>query len=239
MAEGAKKTTRTRKTTPAPNPVAPVIDTNLLSAFAEVENQIATAKSAFEALQKEIFEARTDWEKEKIAHEQENAERNQQEEINRQHEQELYAYEANLKRKKAEDEFTAKKEAWERDLSAQKDTLTKERQELEALRKQVAGFEAEKAKAVKEAVTVLEKQLRSAFDIQNKLADQETKGREGMLNLRLETLEKDNLRLTEELATLKQALNRATEEVKDIAVKVIESRGQNVRVESPTPTTSK
>lgn len=180
-------------------------------------------QSEFEKLQKEITRTKEAWVIEQKAYQKEVIDRNTQEELERKRNQETYVYETARKQKQAEDEFADKKAAWEKNLKEQQDALAEEKTELVELRRLVAGFDSEKEKAVSEAKTVLQKELIAGFDVERKLAGQEQKAEKDLLNLKITNLTVENNRLNTEILALRKALEEATRQVKEIAVKVIES----------------
>lgn len=194
-------------------------------AFQEVIDKILQSKQVVEKLQKEIEETKEVWEKEQKEHNVSIQEREQELEVMRKRDEEMYQYEISLRRRKAEDEFTEKKIKWEKELQDQKDEITKDKQELDALRKQVITSEAEKQKAIKEACQTLQKDLNEKFETENKLREQEIKAEKEILALKITNLTSENTRFMKEIEELKKALDQTTREVKEIALKVIESRG--------------
>ncbi len=227
-----KKTTRARKTAVSSEEAitasVPSLVKNLKTyeeAFVNLLNAINASKEEFSSLQKEISNVKDLWIKEQKDHEVLSQERNQQEEIAKKREAETYAYEISLSRKKAEDEFLEKQIKWEKELAQRKDEIAKDKQELEILRKQVANIETEKEKAVKEACNLLQEQLRNAFTAEKKLREQEVKSEKDLLNFKITNLAQENARYTNEVTALKKALEEATAQLKEIAVKVIESAG--------------
>ncbi len=232
MSEGTsvpvKKTTRTRKTTSFPavsdtSSVSSKIISRLEDSFDDLMGKLAQAKTDLIAFQKEIVETKELWAKEKKVYEQTIVERNQQEALDRKREKETYDYEFSKKRHIEEDAFLEKKAKWEKDLHSQKEQIEAERRELGELRKQVAGFEAEKEKAVKEATVAVSKELTDAFTTEKKLREQEIKAERELLVLKITNLTSENTRQAQEIERLKKALDEATRELKDVAVKVIES----------------
>ncbi len=228
--------TRTRKTSVSID-AAPVAKPDSLiknlktyeESFINLVNTINASKEEFSFLQKEIADVKDSWIKEQKDYETQVRERNEQEEITRTREKETYAYEISLLRKKAEDEFLEKKTKWERELIERKDEIAKEKQELETLRKQVAGIDEEMQKAVKEATAILQKQLTEQFAGEKKLREQEVKAEKDMLALRIATLTQENTRLSQETSALKRSVDEATRELKDVAVKVIESSNPPIK----------
>ena len=225
-----KKTGRTRKTVVSieepkasittPNPKTTKLS---LEAFTDLLNKVSETKNEFENLQKEIAEINESWIREQTTHELQLRERNQQEETERKRNQELYDYETMLLRKRAEDEFNDRKTRWEKELETRKEEIEEEKTELEKLRNQVAGFEMEKNKLVKEACALLEKDLTGQFTTERKLREQEHKAEKEILALKITNLTSENSRQTNEIEVLKKAMDDATKQIKDIAVRVIES----------------
>ena len=231
-----KKTTRARKTAVFSEEASiakPATLTKTLKiyeqAFSDLLNAIRTSQEEFATLQKNIGEMRESWNKEQKDHITAIQEGNQQEEIARKREKETYNYEIGLARKKSEDEFAEKKSKWEKELQERKDEIAKEKQELEMLRKQVGGFETEKEKAVREASAALQKQLESEFAVERKLREQEVKSEKELLAFKITNLAQENSRQANEVAALKTSLEEATRQLKDVAVKVIESSGSKAQ----------
>ncbi|MBI2442755.1 MAG: hypothetical protein HYV40_02495 [Candidatus Levybacteria bacterium] len=222
------KKTRTRKTTTSVSPSESTVSSPKTSALEESFNgilqQISESKAEFLALQWLIEETKQTWVREQREHELLLAQRDEQDEIARKREQETYTYETKKARQQAEDEFAVRKAKWERELDLQKESIEAERRELTQLRKQVEGFEAEKQKAVKEATMLLEKELSEQFSTERKLREQEMKAEKELLALKIANLSGENARSTKEIDSLKKALDDATAQLKDVAVKVIESR---------------
>lgn len=226
IATTPKKTTRTRKTATTSELVSaetsPTSST-VTQVFDDLMSKFIQTKGEFDNLQKEITQMKMDWAREQKQHEVDVDQRKTQEELERKREEETYQYSVNLARKRSEDEFQDKKLVWEKELSGKKDELAKEKQELEQLRKLVADFDSQKEQAVKEAQNLVEKELTEQFENQTKLREQEVKAEKEVLGLKISNLEVENARLTKEMEILKRSFDEATKQVKEIAVKVIES----------------
>lgn len=232
----AKKTTRTRKT--APQSEATSVETNLVTSspvippssiiqiFDDLMTKLIKTKGEFDNLQKEIAQIKQDWAREQKQHELELSQQRAHAEVERKREEETYQYSTSLTRKRAEDEFEDKKLAWEKDLSQRKEELAKEKQELEHLRKMSADFEGQKESAIKETEVLLDKKLTEEFETEKKLREQEIKAEKEILGLKIANFEAENSRLNKEIEILKRSLDEATRQVKEIAVKVIESGSQ-------------
>lgn len=226
-----KRTTRARKTTSAAEPIVPDAASSiqkvkpLENAFVTLVTTITAAREEYEMLQKQIKQTQEAWEEDQRLHVIKIQEKDQQEDLMRKREKETYEYDIKLARKKDEDEFLERKAKWERDLQFRKDEIEKEKQELADLRKQVAGFETQLAKAIKEATDVLRKELTERFVTEKKLREQEVKAEKELLGLKIANLTLENTRLTDEIVMFKKSLEQATAQLKDVAVKVIESSG--------------
>lgn len=227
-----KRTTRVKKTavkSVEDESIPPVVriapSDNLVKLFDEAAEKISQSKVEYEKLQREIVQTRESWIREQQDHQRNITERNQLTELKRKQEEELYQYELSRKHKVAEDEFKDQKMVWERSLREQKDVIESERKELAELRILAENLEKEQQKAVKEAEEILRKQLTSEFNIERKIKEQEVKAEKDILNLRLGNLSEENKRLSLEVDNLKRAFDQATVQVKEIALKVIESRG--------------
>jgi len=234
-----KKTAKARKSTatitsdtPSSEPVSkPKIKEDH---FIHILTAIRQLEDEFSLLQKTMAETREEWDKDRERHAQEISERTEQEVLARKREQETYEYETKRQRIKAEDEFAERKAIWERELALRKDELAQEKKELEVLRKQVAGFDMEKAKAVKEASDSLQKELTAIFVNEKKLREQEVKAEKDIFILKVTSLTQETNRQGTEIVELKRALDGATAQLKDVAVKVIEA-GNNSLKSSNTP----
>lgn len=200
--------------------------------FDDLVRQIVQSKQEFDNLQKEISQIKKDWKGEQKQHEMEIAQQKIQEDLERKREQETYAYNTALIRKRAEDEFQDKRLAWEKDLSQRKDELENQKHELEDLRKKVSDFDTQKDEAVKEAQNLVEKQLTEKFDNGIRLKEQEIRAEKEVLGLKISNLEAENSRLIKELEVVKRSLDEATRQVKEIAVKVIESGSSQQKAQS-------
>ncbi|MBI4084282.1 MAG: hypothetical protein HY431_00060 [Candidatus Levybacteria bacterium] len=223
-----KKTTRTRKTATSASTTASVFSAQttvslIEETFNALLRQLSEAKSEFLSMQQRIEETKQAWIREQKEHELQAAQKNQQEEVERRREQESYEYETKLARRKAEDEFLQRKTKWERELEERKDEIERERQELVALRRQVEGFEGDKEKAIKDATAALQEEVTNQFATEKKLREQEVKAEKELLALKITTLTQENTRFNNEVEALKKALTDATVQLKDVAVKVIES----------------
>lgn len=199
--------------------------TSRSDSFSTLIKKIYELQSEFEKLQKDMIQTKEEWKNEQKIHVREVQERDFQEDEARKKEREAYEYELARKMKREEDEFSDKKGAWEKELRDSKEIIEREKQELTDLRKLVAGFESEKETLIKKAQENLRRELTLEFQTERKMREQEVKAQNDILNLRINNLTSENQKLASEIGALKKALDEATRQVKDIAVKVIESGG--------------
>ncbi len=224
--EPVKKVTRTRKVAALSDSTGtgPTAQTAFLITDLELQiSRLTELKNDVEKLEREIEQTKLEWSKEQKAHEQELIQRNQAEEITRQRERETYDYETKLARKKIEDELADKKAGLEKELSDRREEIEQDKKSLSELQKAVDGFTVEKDKAVKEAVAAIQEELSERFETERKLREQETKSDKEILNLKIAALEQENSRQAKEIESLKKSLEDASSQLKDIAVKVIQS----------------
>ncbi len=227
-----KKTARRKSAITGQLPVLPSIGQHeipikkmneILEIFENLIAKINLGKNDYEALLKRVKDTEENWLKEQREHEKAILEKNRQTDIQQKRTEETYQYEFSLRQKRAEDDFKSKLEKWERDLTERKDELTREKQELELLRKQVNGFEAEKDKAIKEANNMLQKEIASQFQTEKNLLIQKHQSEIDLLNLKISNLTAETSRQGKEIDNLRRSLENATQELKEVAVKIIES----------------
>ncbi|MBI2085773.1 hypothetical protein HYT74_00365 [Candidatus Daviesbacteria bacterium] len=219
----AVRTVKSKKTIEEPVEETETVKTTKIDPFAALLKNFSDLQSEFELLQKEITKTKESWSLEQKNHDKDVEDRNIQEELERKRNKETYEYETARRRKIAEDEFTDKKAIWEKQLKDQQEILNQEKAELIQLRKTTDGFDGEKEKAVSTAQELLRKELVSKFETERKMKEQEQKSEKDILNLKINNLTTENNRLNTEIEVLKKALEDATRQVKEIAVKVIES----------------
>ncbi|KKT74117.1 MAG: hypothetical protein UW86_C0014G0008 [Microgenomates group bacterium GW2011_GWA1_Microgenomates_45_10] len=234
MPTESKKPTRTRKTllktstaVAADEQVSFKETVALSNSFTDLIAKVSATQQEFERLQKEIEGMKQVWVKEQQDHQKEVTSRNESTEIARKRDQEAYDYDLSRRRKVAEDQFDDEKFAWEKQLRENHDQIEKDRQELGQLRKLTETFEAEKEKLIKLTEDETKRRLEAQFGIDKKIREQEFKAEKELLTLRIDNLSSENSKYIKEIDGLRRALDEATRQVKDIAVKVIESGGNN------------
>jgi len=161
--------------------------------------------------------------KEREALEKAHLEYKQELEKQRKREQEEYNYNLKLGRQKELDEYNKQKEAKEIELKNRELEISKNEQELVNLRKLVTDLEE---KLETETIKVKEqtrletiKELETSFNLERKDTEREKQ----LAELTISNLQKNIVSQEAEIIELKKQLVQATSQVKDIAVKVIES----------------
>ena len=186
-----------------------------------------------EALNQEIEALRAEREKEKNEYETMVKERDIAEKKRRDREKEEYEYSFKREQKLAKDKFEdekaklekeiqVKKEQMESELRAREKVIAEKEEELNELKKRVSAFpkemEAAIAKAVKDSTDRLNLEAKNREELQKK----EFVGDRNVLTTRIESLEKTVKEQSEQIVKLTQQLEKAYQQVQEIAVKTIE-----------------
>ena len=186
-----------------------------------------------EALNQEIETQRAEWEKEKDDYEAVVKERDLAEKKRREREKEEYDYafkrEQKLAKEKFEDEkaklereIQLKKEQMEAELKIREKAIAEQEAELNDLRKKVAAFPKEMEAAVNKAVKEVTEKLNLEAKNRDEIQKREFAGEKNVLTTRIESLEKTVKEQSERIVKFNQQLEKAYQQVQDIAVKTIE-----------------
>jgi hypothetical protein len=209
-----------------------------LAALIESQNQ---KRQAFElemaekkeALSQEIETLRAQREEEKKEYEEEIKERDMMEKKRREREKDDYEYSFKREQKLAKDKFEdekakfekeiqIKKEQMEDELKAREKVIAEREEELNELKKKVATFpkemEAAISKAVKETIDRLNLEAKNREELQKR----EFIGERNVLTTRIESLEKIVKEQSDQITKFTQQLEKAYQQVQEIAVKTIE-----------------
>ena len=194
------------------------------------ESEMAAKK---EALNQEIETLREEWEKEKNDYETAVKERDVQEKKRREREKEEFEYAFKREQKLAKDKFEDDKVKLEKEIQIKKvqmESELKEREkiiaerenELVELRNKVSSFPKETDAAVSKAVNEITQKLNLEAKNREELQKKDFVGEKNVLTTRIEALEKMVKEQNEKIAKLSQQLEKAYQQVQDIAVKTIE-----------------
>jgi len=196
----------------------------------EFESEMAEKK---EALSQEIEALRAEREKEKKDYEEEKKERDTVEKKRRDRDKEEYEYSSKREQKLAKDKFEdekaklekeiqVKKEQMESELNARENVIAEKEEELNELRKKVNLFPKEIETAVNKAIKETTERLNLEAKNREELVKKEFIGERNVLTTRIESLEKSVKEQNEQIAKLSQQLEKAYQQVQEIAIKTIE-----------------
>jgi len=194
------------------------------------EDEMAEKK---EGLNQEIETSRAEWEKEKSDYEAMIKERDIAEKKRRDREKEEYDYTFKREQKLAKDKFEdekaklekeiqAKKQQMEGDLKIREKAIADQEVELNDLRKRVAAFPKEMEAAINKAVKETTERINLDAKNREELQKREFTGEKNVLTTRIESLEKTLREQSERIVRLNQQLEKAYQQVQDVAVKTIE-----------------
>jgi hypothetical protein len=209
-----------------------------LAALIESQNQ---KRQAFEiemaekkeSLSQEIEALRAQRDQEKKEYEEEIKERDMGEKKRRDREKEDYEYSFKREQRLAKDKFEderskldkeiqMKKQQMETELKEREKVVAQKEEELNELRKKVNTFPKELETAVNKAVKETGDRLSLEAKNKEELVKKEFTGERNVLATRIESLEKIVKDQAEQIAKLTQQLEKAYQQVQEIAVKTIE-----------------
>ena len=198
---------------------------------------IAAQKEQKENFDAEMSDKKTIWEENEIKTQQEIKEDEDALKKTRKRDEEEYHYNLKIIRKKDQDAYEEKKTALEKDLTEKKSTFEKEiseresavkeaENELNELRKKTAEFpkilETELEKLGKET----EKELKRQYDFEKQLSEGQNKAE---LQLKTQTVETLKTKIKDQdtlITQLTQKVNSSENNVKQIAMKAMETSGK-------------
>ncbi len=155
----------------------------------------------------------------------------------RSRDEEEYAYQRDVVKKRDADERAQVSAAFEREIAGEKEEYAKQGKELEELRKKVTQFSAELEKAVKEAVNVAVAKEKESAEIAARMAKQQADGDLKLAQAKIASLEELVKSQVAEITRLNRELAQATSQVKEIAIAVAEGqRKEPISSSSKSPT---
>lgn len=189
-----------------------------------LQNLISLSTEEQEKLDKKIQAVRLQWEQEQQLHDQTQKEVVVELTKQRTRAEEEYKYALNVTRQKEADAYDASRRQTDAALKAREDKIETEEITRQDLQKQVAELErqllVEVAKARKETEERVTKDLKTGFTLEMKGVE----GERSISKLTITNLEKVITAQDAEIKDLKMQLIRATQQIKDIAVSVIETQ---------------
>jgi hypothetical protein len=202
------------------------------------DRQMEQKKGDFEA---EMAQKRAQWKKDQDEYEMARKEREAQLKKERTREEEEYAYDLQLTRKKDSDEYEAKKAGLEKELTDRKASYERElaereqavvlrEKELEELRVKVESFPKELERAIKETEKTITERFEFKFRHEKELTAKEIEGERRLSQQTIEALERKIEEQGEQVRQLTQRANEATLQVQNIAIKAIEGASSSPRI---------
>ena len=209
-----------------------------LTALIESQDRLRTQHEADlvsmkQELEREIEQARAEWDREKKQREADAKERDAAEQKRREREKEEYRYAFAREQQQARDQFAdetakAQKDLADRTAAAERELTERERaiksreEELASLRQRVEGFprelDAAIAKAVKDATARQQQDATS----REELLKREFAGERNVLTTRITSLEQTAKEQADQIARLLSQSEKAYGQVQEIAVRAIE-----------------
>ena len=213
-----------------------------LAALIEAQNQ---RRKFFEgemeekkcALEDEIEQTRKEWETEKIAYKAAQKEQIELMEKQRKRDQEEYEYsfkrEQQISRNKFEDEkaklekeLTEKKQILENELSEREKVVAEREKTVDALDEQIKQLEQQLDEDIQKTVNDTTQKLEAEFKSKESLSNKIFEGERNVLNAQIQSLEETVKKQSEQINQLTTRMEKAANQVQDIAVKAIEGSSQ-------------
>lgn len=180
-----------------------------------LKQMVETQKDEQRRFEEEMTEKQTAWLEEQ---------KNYEEKLKRERarEEDEYGYQKNLKTHRDKDLMEEEKRKWEYGLAEKKTLQAKQEAELEDLRKKAAQFPQEMEKAVKTAVDKALGEERKDEQNRQSFAKQDADAKQQISALKIASLENTVKIQSAEIDEMKRQLEKATQQVKDVAIAVIE-----------------
>lgn len=189
-----------------------------------LKNLIELKEEERQKLEKTIAETRILWEAEQKQHLQQDKESQQEKTKQCQREEDEYQYNIKTKRQKEEDAYNKQKQSKEEELLKREEAVKAKEQEFQQLQKQVIDLqkqlETESIRIRKETADQVSKDL----EVRYKLERKEIEGQQNLSKLIIDNLQKTIKAHEDEIKDLKLQLQKAMQQIKDIAVSVIDSK---------------
>jgi len=193
----------------------------------------ATLESRKEQALAEVQSSREQWEKDKLQWEAELKERQESENRKRERDKEEYEYRYKREKQQMKDQLEDERAKMERDLAlkrteleqglAEREKAVAERElQLDQLRARVESFPLELEKAIARAVAEATARLEAQAKSREELLTKESEGERKVQTTRIQSLEKTVKEQADQIERLAQQIDKAYQQVQDIAVKAIE-----------------
>ncbi|OGK13519.1 hypothetical protein A3A93_00300 [Candidatus Roizmanbacteria bacterium RIFCSPLOWO2_01_FULL_38_12] len=178
-----------------------------------LQNFITIKEEEELTLEKKMNGIREEWEAEKIELQKQ-----------KKREEEEYTYDLKIKRQKEEDEYREKRKQIETALQKREQDILEKEEEFKNLQTQVTTLEKQLEIKVVQAIKKTDESVRHELETEYNLERKGIEGEQKIRQLTISNLQKIITNQNEEIKDLKQQLQRATQQIKDIAVSVIETK---------------
>jgi len=181
----------------------------------------------------EVQSAREQWDRDKVQWEANLKERQEAEERKRTRDKEEYEYRFKREKQQMQDQLEDERARMDRDLalkrieleqglSEREKAVTERELQINQLRDRVESFPAELEKAVAGAVAEAQSRLEAQSKNREELLAKEFEGERKVLTTRIQSLEKTVKEQADQIERLSQQMDKAYQQVQEIAVKAIE-----------------
>lgn len=202
--------------------------------YLEEARQMKLADDTLQVLIAEYDAKKKEFELSRTIAVQRDAEESEKKKKEREREEEEYVYALKLRRRKAEDAYEAEqmkqraqedveREEKQKQLLMREEKVQQQQQEFLQLTQRVEAFPEQQETAVRQAKTELETALRKDFDVEKQLSEQRWKTEKAMFDAKVAGLQEAMTHQTEEVASLKKALEQASQHAQSLATTVVES----------------
>ena len=206
----------------------------LLTQKEQKENFEAEINAKKEAFDLEMKELKASWQAEKERTIAEQKEYLEELKKNRKREEEEYQYKLKIERQREKDAYETKKAQLEKELSEKKAAFEQEMANREAnianaeielaeLRKKNEEFPQQLQKALDDKEKEVTNRLKTQFEFESKLIEKQNEGELKLKDQTIASLQEKIKEMQAQIKELTQKTNVAESNVKDIAVKAIES----------------
>jgi hypothetical protein len=175
-------------------------------------------------LEKELENFETDFELKQVQKTNDQKEQQEVLKITRKREQEEFDYNLKQLRKKEEDVYESTKLLKVKELEIREKELNDSEKELLNLRQLALEFDSRLSTEIQSATQKASEETQKSFEIKYNLEKKDVEMQNQLSRMTIENQQKNISQLESEVAELKKQLIIATQQVKDIAVKVIENK---------------
>ena len=207
-----------------------------------LQNLLAIKQEQQQKLETEIQQTRLTWEKEQKDHTTQTTETKKEEQKRHDRDDEEYKYLIKTTRQKEDDTYLKQKQLREETLQKREEAIEIKEKELLALQKQVADLqkqlELETTRVKKETTEHVTKDLQINYNLERK----DTQTQQKLNQLTIENLQKTIKTQEEGIKDLKLEIQKAHQQIQNLAVSVIDSQRPTPTPPTPpqpTPSTAK